>query len=207
MAYDLEEQEQLDEFKAWWKQYGTMVSSLLIGLLVAYSAYQGWHYYQNKQSVEASTQFQELTVTDDKDLKAIQAKSAALMESYSGTPYAGRAALFAAKANYQAKDIKSAKAQLGWAIKNAKETSISALASLQLANILAEEKDFEGALKLLNAPHDAGFDGLFADLKGDVLVSLGKTSEAKEAYQQALTKLEPQGKFRALTQQKLESLS
>lgn len=207
MAYDLEEQEQLDEFKAWWKQYGTMVSSLLIGLLVAYSAYQGWHYYQNKQSVEASTQYQELTVTDEKDLKAIQTKSAALMESYSGTPYAGRAALFAAKANYQAKEIKSAKAQLGWAIKNAKETSISALASLQLANILAEEKDFEGALKLLNAPHDAGFDGLFADLKGDVLVSLGKNSEAKEAYQQAMTKLEPQGKFRALTQQKLESLS
>jgi predicted negative regulator of RcsB-dependent stress response len=206
MAYDLEEQEQLDEFKAWWKQNGTMISTLLIGLLVAYSAYQGWHYYQNKQSVEASTQYQELTVTDEKDLKAIQTKSAALMESFSGTPYAGRAALFAAKANYQANEIKSAKAQLDWTIKNAKETSISALASLQLANILAEEKDFEGALKLLNAPHDAGFDGLFADLKGDVLVSLGKSSEAKEAYQQALTKLEPQGKFRALTQQKLEAL-
>ena len=75
-----------------------------------------------------------------------------------------------------------------------------------LYNILSEEKDFEGALKLLNAPHDSGFDGLFADLKGDVLVSLGKNAEAKEAYQQALTKLEPQGKFRVLTQQKLESL-
>lgn len=207
MAYDLEEQEQLDEFKAWWKQNGSMISTLLVGLLVAYAAYQGWHYYQNKQSVEASTQYQELMVTDEKDLKAIQTKSAMLMESFSGTPYAGRAALFAAKANYQANEIKSAKAQLDWTIKNAKETAISALASLQLANILAEEKDFDGALKLLSAPHDAGFDGLFADLKGDVLVSLGKNSEAKEAYQQALIKLEPQGKFRALTQQKLESLS
>jgi predicted negative regulator of RcsB-dependent stress response len=128
------------------------------------------------------------------------------MESFSGTPYAGRAALFAAKANYQANEIKSAKAQLDWTINNAKETAVSALASLQLANILAEEKDFAGALKLLNAPHDAGFDGLFSDLKGDVLVSLGKNAEAKEAYEQALTKLEPKGKFRALTQQKLESL-
>lgn len=207
MAYDLEEQEQLDEFKAWWKQNGSMISALLIGLLVAYAAYQGWNYYQNKQSVEASNQYQELMVTDEKDLKAIQTKSAMLMESFGGTPYAGRAALFSAKANYQANEIKSAKAQLDWAIKNAKETAIRALASLQLANILAEEKDFDGALKLLNAPHDAGFDGLFADLKGDVLVSLGKNSEAKEAYQQALIKLEPQGKFRALTQQKLESLS
>ena len=206
MAYDLEEQEQLDEFKAWWKQNGKMVTSLLVAVLVGYAAFQGWHFYQNKQSVEASTQYQELLVVDEKDLKIIQAKSAMLMESFSGTPYAGRAALFAAKANYQANEVKSAKAQLDWAIKNAKETSVSALSSLQLANILAEEKDFEGALKLLNAAHDAGFDGLFADLKGDVLVSLGKNVEAKEAYQQALTKLEPKGKFRALTQQKLESL-
>jgi predicted negative regulator of RcsB-dependent stress response len=206
MAYDLEEQEQLDEFKAWWKQNGKMVTSLLVAVLVGYAAFQGWHFYQNKQSVEASTQYQELLVVDEKDLKIIQVKSAMLMESFSGTPYAGRAALFAAKANYQANEVKSAKAQLDWAIKKAKETSVSALSSLQLANILAEEKDFEGALKLLNAPHDAGFDGLFADLKGDVLVGLGKNVEAKEAYQQALTKLEPKGKFRALTQQKLESL-
>ena len=206
MAYDLEEQEQLDEFKAWWKQNGTMISTLLISLLVAYVAYQGWHYYQNKQAVEASTQYQELLVTESKDLKAIQKKSAKLMESFSATPYAGRAALFAAKANYQANEIKSAKAQLDWTVKNAKESAVSALATLQLANILSEEKNFEGALKLLNAPHDSGFDGLFADLKGDVLVSLGRNAEAKEAYQQALTKLDPQGKFRVLTQQKLESL-
>ncbi|MDI1299450.1 tetratricopeptide repeat protein [Methylotenera sp.] len=206
MAYDLEEQEQIDELKAWWKQNGKMISTLVIGVLVAYSAYQGWHYFQSKQAVEASTEYQELSIADEKDLKSIQAKSAVLMDKFAGTPYAGRAALFAAKANYQANDAKSAKAQLDWAIKNAKETSVSALASLQLANILAEEKDFEGALKLLNAPHDAGFDGLFADLKGDVLVSLGKSSEAKTAYQEALAKLDQHGKFRALTQQKLEAL-
>ncbi|MDO9204547.1 tetratricopeptide repeat protein [Methylotenera sp.] len=206
MAYDLEEQEQIDELKAWWKQNGKLISTLVIGLLVAYAAYQGWHYYQNKQAVEASTQYQDLLVTEEKDLKAIQAKSAVLMEKFGATPYAGRAALLSAKANYQANEIKSAKAQLEWTIKNAKETSVSALASLQLANILAEEKDYEAALKLLNAPHDAGFDGLFADLKGDILVSQGKTPAAKAAYEEALIKLEPQGKFRAITQQKLEAL-
>jgi len=206
MAYDLEEQEQIDELKAWWKQNGKMLSILTIVLLVTYSTYQGWHFYQNKQAVEASTQYQELIVTDEKDLKAIQVKSADLMDKFGNTPYAGRAALYAAKVNYQANDAKSAKAQLDWTIKNAKESTVSALASLQLANILAEEKDFDGALKLLNAPHDAGFDGLFSDLKGDVLVSQGKNSEAKTAYQEALNKLEPQGKFRSITQQKLEAL-
>ena len=206
MAYDLEEQEQLDEFKAWWKRYGAMGSSLLLAAVVAYAAFQGWKYYQNKQSVEASTQYQELLVTDEKDLKTIQAKSAVLMDKFSSTPYAGRAALFAAKENYLANDAKSAKAQLDWAIKNAKETSVSALASLQLANILAEEKDFDAALKLLNASHDAGFDGLFADLKGDVLAYQGKNAEAKTAYEEALQKLDPKGKYRTITQQKLEAL-
>lgn len=206
MAYDLEEQEQLDELKAWWKTYGKMISNTVLVLLVAYAAFQGWQYFQDKQSVEASTEYQALQVTDEKDLKTIQAKAAVLMDKYSATPYAGRAALFAAKANYQAKEIKSAKAQLEWTIKHAKETSVSAIASLQLANILAEEKDFSAALKLLEASHDAGFDGLFSDLKGDVLVGLGKNVEAKAAYQHALTKLDAQGKYRTLTQQKLEAL-
>lgn len=206
MAYDLEEQEQLDEFKAWWKLYGKMITNLALAALVAYAAYQGWNFYQSKQAVAASTEYQELVITDEKDLKGIQEKSAVLMDKYASTPYAGRAALFAAKANYHANEVKSAKAQLEWTVKHAKETSVAAIAGLQLASILAEEKDYEGALKLLDAKHDAGFDGLFADLKGDVLVSMGKPEEAKAAYQLALAKLDPQGKYRTLTQQKLEAL-
>lgn len=206
MAYDLEEQEQLDEFKAWWKLYGKMVTNLALAALVAYAAYQGWKFYQSKQAVAASTEYQELVITDEKDLKGIQEKSAVLMDKYASTPYAGRAALFAAKANYHANEVKSAKAQLDWTVKHAKETTVAAIASLQLASILAEEKDYEGALKLLDASHDAGFDGLFADMKGDVLVSMGKNEEAKVAYQLALAKLDPQGKYRTLTQQKLEAL-
>lgn len=146
MAYDLEEQEQLDELKAWWKTYGKMVINSVIGLLVAYVAYQGWTYYQTKQAVNASTEYQALLVVDAKDLKGVQAKTAVLMDKYSATPYAGRAVVFAAKANYEANDIKSAKAQLEWAVSNAKETSVSAIASLQLANILAEENNFDAEI-------------------------------------------------------------
>ncbi|HQS43352.1 MAG: hypothetical protein B7Y16_10035 [Methylotenera sp. 24-45-7] len=206
MAYDLEEQEQIDELKAWWKTYGKWVTNGLVVLILIFAGYQAWNFYQDKQSVEASTQFQALQVTDEKDLKAIQAKAAEIMDKYPSTPYAGRAALYAAKANYAANDAKSAKAQLEWASDNATESSISAIASLQLANILAEEKNYEAALKLLEAPHDAGFEGLFSDLKGDVLVALGKKAEAKTAYENALLKLDMDGKYRSLTQQKLEAL-
>ncbi|NOT15916.1 MAG: tetratricopeptide repeat protein [Methylotenera sp.] len=206
MAYDLEEQEQLDELKAWWKTHGKTVTNAVLAVLVAYAGYQGWQYFQAKKAVEASTEYQALQVTDSKDLKGVQAKTATLIEKYAATPYAGRAALYAAKVNYEASDVKSAKAQLDWAIKNAKESSAKAIASMQLASILAEEKDYEGALKLLDVPHDAGFNGLFLDLKGDILVAQGKNAEAKTAYQQALTQLDTQGKYHLLTQQKLEAL-
>ena len=206
MAYDLEEQEQLDEFKAWWKKNGSMATNLVLAALVAYSAWQGYHYFQNKKSVEASTLYQTMLTTDATKVAEIKAQSAKLMESFDGTPYAGRAAVYAAKANFAANDSKSAKSQLEWAIKNAKESAVKAIASLQLAGILFEEKNYDEANKVLAAITDKGYEGLKANMQGDVLLAQGKQAEAKKAYATALENLDVQGRLRRYTQQKLESL-
>ncbi len=206
MAYDLEEQEQLDEFKAWWKKNGSMVTNIVLAGLVAYAAWQGYHYFQNKKAVEASGLYQALMVTDLAKTAEIKTQSAKLMEDFSGTPYAGRAAVFAAKANFAANDSKSAKSQLEWAIKNAKESAVKAIASLQLAEILFDEKNYDEANKVLAAINDKGYEGLKANLQGDILLAQGKPAEAKKAYESALENLDAQGKLHQYTQQKLESL-
>ena len=206
MAYDLEEQEQLDEFKAWWKKNGSMATNIILAALVAYAAWQGYGYFQNKKAVEASALYQTLVVTDLAKTAEIKAQSAKLMEDFSGTPYAGRAAVFAAKANFAVQDSKSAKLQLEWATKNAKESAIKAIASLQLAGILYEEKSYDEANKVLAAITDKGYEGLKANMQGDVLLAQGKQAEAKKAYQAALEGLDAQGKMHQYTQQKLESL-
>ena len=206
MAYDLEEQEQLDEFKAWWKKNGSMATSLVLAALVAYAAWQGYGYYQNTKAVEASALYQTLVVTELTKTTEIKAQSAKLMEDFSGTPYAGRAAVFAAKANFAAQDSKSAKSQLEWATKNAKESAIKAIASLQLAGILYEEKSYDEANKVLAGITDKGYEGLKANMQGDVLLAQGKQAEAKKAYQAALEGLDAQGKMHQYTQQKLDSL-
>ncbi len=206
MAYDLEEQEQLDEFKVWWKKNGSMVTNLVLVALVAYSAWQGYHYFQNKKSIEASTLYQTMLTTDPTKVGDIKAQSAKLMESFDGTPYAGRAAVYAAKANFAANDSKSAKSQLEWAINNAKESAVKAIASLQLAGILFEEKNYDEANKVLAAITDKGYEGLKANMQGDVLLAQGKQAEAKKAYAAALENLNEQGRLHQYTQQKLESL-
>lgn len=206
MAYDLEEQEQLDELKAWWKRYGNMVTWGLIAVLVVFAAFQGWKYYQRSQALQASVQYEALAKLSVKDIKDIRATSGQIIDKHAGTPYAGRAALIAAKANYANNDAKSAKAQLEWATDNAKEDSIRSIAQLQLAAIQFEEKAYDAALKTLDAKHKAAFDGLVADLKGDIYAAQGKKAEAKIAYAEALTKLQADGRLRGYTQHKLDAL-
>lgn len=206
MAYDLEEQEQLDELKAWWKQHGKSIIALAMVALVAYAAFQGWNIYQHKQALEASIRYQALTQLDAKNLEGIRSASAQIMEQYPRTAYAARAALLVAKANYAANDAKSAKAQLEWVMAHGKEDALRSIAQLQLASMMFDEKQYDAALKLLNDKHDAGYDGLFADLKGDVLLAQGKPTEARAAYADALTKLEPAGQFRRYTERKLDAL-
>ena len=206
MAYDLEEQEELDVIKDWWKRNSKYVAALVVAVAVVFSTYQGWKYYQHKQAVEASALYDQLTRHDVKDIKNIRSLSAQLMEKYSGTVYATRGALLAAKANYEGNDAKSAMAQLQWAMEHAKEEQIRSIAQLQLAAVQLDQKQYDVALKTLADKHDAAFDGLFADLKGDVLVAQGKPADAKAAYKDALSKLDAQGHYRVYTEHKLEAL-
>lgn len=206
MAYDLEEQEQLDALRAWWKRNGKVVTWLVIAALAAFVAWRAWQYYQHKQGLEASSLYEALTQLDSKDIKAVRSQSAVLIEKYADTPYAARAALLAARANYEANDIKSAKAQLEWARANAREEAIRAIAQLQLAGLQYEEKQYDAALATLADKPVAGFEGLFADLKGDILVAQGKKAEAKAAYAEALSKLNAEGHYRRFTERKLDAL-
>jgi predicted negative regulator of RcsB-dependent stress response len=206
MAYDLEEQEQLDALKAWWKDNGNHVLLAVTAAFVAFAGFQGWKIYQHQQGVQASAQYEALTQLDTKDIKQIRSVSGRLMEKFSGTPYAARAALIAARANYESGDVKSAHAQVEWAMTHSRDDAVKSIAQLQLAALQFQEKKYDDALKTLADKHDPAYDGLLSDLKGDILVAQGKPAEAKKAYGEALAKLDERGKFRKYTEQKLDAL-
>ena len=206
MALDLEEQEQVDELKALWKKYGAYITRVVIAFFVLYILFQGWGYYQTKQSLGASELFQSIVVLDEKNTKDILEKSQKLMDDYSGTPYAGRAAILFAKASYLDGNKDKAKEKLDWATSHAKESATESIALIQLGQILVEEKKYEDALKRVNDVDNEGYLGLSNDLKGDILNAMGKKEEAKKAYQEALKRFGPKDPYAKFTQEKLESL-
>ena len=205
--YDLEEQEQIDELKAWWKQYGQLVIAVAVAACLGAAATAGWQWYKRAQSEQASQLYGTLEkALRANDLKQIRDVSSQLMDKYGGTAYGPMAALAAAKANFEAGDSKSAAAQLQWTMDHTRDEGIAATARLRLAGVLLDESKYDDALKLLDAKHPDAFIGLFEDRKGDIYVAQGKMAEAKAAYKAALDKLPAGGSYRNLIQVKLDGL-
>lgn len=204
---DLQEQEQVDALKSWWKDNGKTVLltiALVVGGIVAS---QAWQSYKANKRTEAAAMYSELIKqAASNDPKRINDAAAAVTDKYSSSAYAPRAALLAAQVNIQAKDNARAKTQLQWVIDHADEDGLKHLARLQLASVLLDEKNFAEALKVLEAPHPDSFVGLYADLKGDVLSAEGKSEEARAAYQQAYNKFDTKSMYRSLIQMKLDAL-
>ena len=206
-ALDLQEQEQLEGLKAWWKDNGNWVLGVTLVVVIALGGWRGWSYYQAKQSNEAATlfeQFAEQLATND--AKRINDAAAAVMDKYSGTIYAARAALAAAQVNEHNKALPQAKTQLQWVLDHAAEATLKDVARLRVASILLDEKNYADALKQLDAGHAASFDALYADLKGDVLSAQGNNDAARTAYQLAYDKTDAKSTYRQLIQMKLDDV-
>src|SRR4051812_5740457 len=188
-VYDLEEQEQIDEIKAWWKQYGGLVMLVAIVALLTIAGMRGWSYYQTRQGLEAGELYVQLQgAMGANDGKKAQDIAAVITDRYKRTGYAAFAALAAAKISADTGDRATAKSRLQWVIDNARDDETKDIARLRLAAVLVDDKNYDEALKLLETKHIETFSALYADLKGDVLTAQGKPQEARAAYQAALDK-------------------
>ena len=206
-AYDLEEQDQLEDLKAWWRQWGNTVAGIVIALSIGVVGVQGWRWWTQQQAAHASVLYDAVSaaVRANDAAKAKDAMSQ-LADKYGGTGYAPRAALIVAAQFFENGDAAGAKAQLAWVIDKSSEDELKQVARLRLAGILLDEKQYDEGLRVLDAKHDQPFAGVYADMRGDVLAAAGRTEEARNEYETALAQLDSKSAYRNLVQLKFDAL-
>ncbi len=207
MAYDHEEQEQLDALKAWWKQYGNLITWVMIVVLAAFSGWKAWGIYLTRQSGQASMLFEELQkAVQEKDKTKVLRAASDVQEKYASTDYAQMAGLLAAKFVFDENDLKTAKSQLVWVQENGKTVEFRSLAKIRLSGILLDEKAYDEAAKLLTGAFPADLASVVADRQGDIFMAQNRIDEARAAYQSALAKMTDKNPGYQLVQLKLDAV-
>lgn len=201
------EQEELEKVKAWWKNYG---GALILGVVLGLGLLFGnkyWNQYQESRREAASGVYADmLQQAREGRTEPARASAARLMQDYDSTPYAGMAALMLARLSFEAGDAAATRTHLQWAIDHARDPAVKHAARLRLGRVLLEAGEYPAALALTEVSPQAGFEGEYAELRGDVLVAQGKHAEAREAYGAALKQMPADSPHRRAVQMKLDDL-
>lgn len=211
-VYDLEEQEQISQIKAWWEQYGKYVTAIALIAALSSVGWQGLRWYQDRQAAEAGALYYAVQQAAERG-DAARAREAAgqIIDKFGRTAYAEMAALVSASVQFSGGDLRNARAHLEWLANNGRDPVLKDIARLRLAVILLNDGAPAEALgRLENAPVPS-LKGRFDDLRGDVLAALGRHEEARAAYLAALDTFAPGGTrsaelLREVVRMKLESL-
>ena len=208
---DLQEQEQVDQLKAFWKQYGNLIAWTLILALGGFAAWNGWNWWQREQGSKASSMFDELErAAQAGDAERSARVFADLKERFARTAYASQGALLAAKVQAEKGQADAALTSLAWAADNASEDEIRTLARLRAAGLLMDKKQYDAALTQLDAAASGKnakeFEALVADRRGDVFMAQGKQDEARKAFEVAYKAMDEKIDYRRLIDAKLTAL-
>lgn len=204
---DLEEQEQLDQLKHFWKQYGNLITWCLIAILGAFASWNFYQYWQRSQATQAAAMFDEVgRVVTAGDKEKIDRAFGDMKDRFASTAYAQQAGLLVAKQYYSTGNVDAAVAALTWVANKSSDPGYQAIAKLRLAGLLMDSKSFDEAFKQLAGSFPVSFDALVADRRGDILLMQNKKPEAIDAYLKAFNSFEERAEYRRLVEVKLNSL-
>ncbi|MCX8522195.1 MAG: tetratricopeptide repeat protein [Rhodoferax sp.] len=204
---DLEEQEQLDQLKHFWKQYGNAITWLVIIVLGAFAAWNAYQYWQRSQASQAAALYDEVErLAEGGDSDKLERAFGDMKERFGSTAYASQAGLLAAKSLYDMGKVDAAKAALTWVAEHAKDPGYASVGKLRLAGLLLDAKAYDAALKVLDGGLAEEFAALQADRRGDIYLAQGKKAEAKEQFLKAFYAFDERTDYRRLVLVKLNSL-
>ncbi|MDX1367720.1 tetratricopeptide repeat protein [Pseudomonas sp.] len=203
--------EELAVIKDWWQRNGKPLLTGSVLALVVVFGWQGWQKYQANQAHGASMVYQQLLETalnpsGQPDPAKVAELANTLKSDFAGTHYAQYGSLFVAKVAVEAGKLDDAAAELQAIVDKPVDDTLAELARQRLARVLAAQDKDEEALKLLEGDADQAYLASREELRGDLLVKLGRSDEAYAAYVKAKAALAEEAAVGGL-QMKLDDLA
>lgn len=205
------EEEELAVIKDWWQRNGKpLLTGSALALVVVFG-WQGWQKYQANQAQGASMLYQQLLETalnpsGTPDAGKVAELAGKLKSDFGDSHYAQYGSLFVAKVAVEAGKLDDAAAELQAIVEQPVDDTLGELARQRLARVLAAQDKTEEALQLLEGDVDRAYLASREELKGDLLVRLGRSDDAHAAYTKAKAALAEDAAVGGL-QMKLDDLA
>lgn len=187
--------EQIEALKSWWNKNGRYVVIGLVVAAIVIGGWKFWDYWEAKQASAAAGLYASVVLAEQKnDLPAISKAAHAVLEQYPDTAYGTLAALALAKAQFVQHHYVKAEQALNRAISHSPDAGFASIARLRLARIQLQQDKPKQTLSTLDSKRMAPAFVISADtLRGEALLALGRTAEAREAWQKARAASDPSG--------------
>lgn len=185
MAYSIEEEQEINQLKDWWKENG---KTIIVAFILGVGGMFGWRYWQSHQAeqiAQASAQYDTLINSVQQDEQAKKANIEQFVQANSKTTYAVFALLDEAKKATQKQDFSAAEANLNQALTQSQDEVLTSIVALRLSAVQFQLGQLDNALTTLNQVKGESFNARKAILTGDIQVAKGDKVAAKNSFEQA----------------------
>ncbi|HHF4336046.1 YfgM family protein [Haemophilus influenzae] len=185
MAYSIEEEQEINQLKEWWKENG---KTIIVAFILGVGGMFGWRYWQAHQAeqiAQASAQYDALINSVQQDEQAKKANIEQFVQANSKTAYAVFALLDEAKKATEKQDFSAAEANLNQALTQSQDEVLTSIVALRLSAVQFQLGQLDNALTTLNQVKGESFNARKAILTGDIQIAKGDKVAAKNRFEQA----------------------
>ena len=185
MAYSIEEEQEINQLKDWWKENG---KTIIVAFILGVGGMFGWRYWQAHQAeqiAQASAQYDALIYSAQQDEQAKKANIEQFVQANSKTAYAVFALLDEAKKATEKQDFAAAEVNLNQALTQSQDEVLTSIVALRLSAVQFQLGQLDNALTSLNQVKGESFNARKAILTGDIQVAKGDKVAAKNSFEQA----------------------
>ena len=185
MAYSIEEEQEINQLKDWWKENG---KTIIVAFILGVGGMFGWRYWQAHQAeqiAQASAQYDALIYSAQQDEQAKKANIEQFVQANNKTAYAVFALLDEAKKAAEKQDFTAAEVNLNQALTQSQDEVLTSIVALRLSAVQFQLGQLDNALTTLNQVKGESFNARKAILTGDIQVDKGDKVAAKNSFEQA----------------------